>query len=99
MTKNSRVIHATRGHSLKFGQVQKRIAENCCFVWVVYGETFRDATIQEAANMRKEQAKKAEPLAYVELPHIFYRPSERNIQSTRQSNSLIRQAHEFAAAQ
>ena len=56
MTNNSRVTHAVRGYTMKFGQVQKRIAENSCFVWVKYGETFRDATIAEAAQMRKEQA-------------------------------------------
>lgn len=53
MTNNSRVTHAVRGYTMKFGQVQKRIAENSCFVWVKYGETFRDATIAEAAQMRK----------------------------------------------
>lgn len=99
MTRNSRVIHAIKGHSLKFGQVQKRIAESCCFVWVVYGETFRDATYSEAANMRKEQIKKAEDLPYVEIPHVFYRPTDKNLAATRKSYPLIRQAHEFAAAQ
>ena len=84
---------------MKFGQVQKRMAENCCFVWVKYGETFRDATIAEAADMRKEQAKLAEPLPYVECPGLVYRPAERNLAGTRSRYPLIRQAHEFAAAQ
>jgi len=99
MTKNSRVIHSTRGYAMKFGQVQKRMAENCCFVWVIYGETFRDATILEAANMRKEQAKLAEPLPFAEIPGLIYQPSASSLASTRQRFPLIRQAHEFAAAQ
>jgi len=64
MTNNSRVTHAVRGYTMKFGQVQKRITENSCFVWVKYGETFRDATIAEAAQMRKEQAKQPLGLYY-----------------------------------
>ena len=99
MTKNSRVTHATRQYSMKFGQVQKRMAENCCFVWVTFGETFRDATIAEAADMRKEQAKLAEPLPFMEIPGLIYQPASRNLATTRQSYPLIRQAHEFAAAQ
>jgi len=98
MTNNSRVIHAIKGHSLKFGQVQKRIAENCCFVWVKYGETFRDATIAEAASMRKEQARLAEPLPFMELPGLIYQPAARNLAATRSNYPLIKQAHEFAAA-
>jgi len=73
MTNNSRVTHAVRGYTMKFGQVQKRIAENSCFVWVKYGETFRDATIAEAAQMRKEQAKLAEPIPFAELPGLMFR--------------------------
>ena len=71
MTNNSRVTHAVRGYTMKFGQVQKRIAENSCFVWVVYGESFRDATIQEAAQMRKEQAKEPQGLVYFECAGLF----------------------------
>ena len=84
---------------MKFGQVQKRMAENCCFVWVKYGETFRDATIAEAADMRKEQAKLAEPLPFAEIPGLIYQPSASNLAGTRSRYPLIRQAHEFAAAQ
>lgn len=115
MTKNSRVIHATRGYAMKFGQVQKRIADNCCFVWVKYGETFRDATIQEAASMRKQQdaapnnnlvyfvegkdGKPIEKTYFAEIPGLIYQPATRNLESSRKSYPLIRQAHEFAAAQ
>jgi hypothetical protein len=69
MSNNDRVTHAVRGYTMKFGQVQKRIAENSCFVWVVYGESFRDATIAEAAQMRKEQAKEPQGLVYF-VEHI-----------------------------
>jgi len=99
MTKNSRVTHVTRNYSMKFGQVQKRIAENACFVWVKYGETFRDATFQEAAQMRKEQAKTQEPIAFAENPGlkvIWKTPQQQAIQ--RHSYSLISAANEFCLA-
>jgi len=115
MTNNSRVTHAVRGYTMKFGQVQKRIAENSCFVWVKYGETFRDATIAEAAQMRKEQAAqpnnalvyyvegkagKLIPKTYfAELPGLIFKPAPNAQASTRQSFALLKQANQFAYAQ
>lgn len=66
MTNNVRVFHETRRFWMKFGQVEKAIARNCSFKWVIYGETFRDATPAEAINMRNQQAKDAEPLPMAE---------------------------------
>ena len=98
MTNNTRVTHAVRGYTMKFGQVQKRIAENSCFVWVKYGETFRDATIAEAAQMRKEQAKLAEPIPFAELPGLIFKPAPNAQASTRQSFALLKQANQFCQA-
>ena len=114
MTNNSRVTHAVRGYTMKFGQVQKRIAENSCFVWVKYGETFRDATIAEAAQMRKEQAAQPDntlvyyvegkngkliPKPYfAELPGLIFKPAQNAQASTRQSFALLKQANQFCQA-
>jgi hypothetical protein len=98
MTNNSRVTHAVRGYTMKFGQVQKRIAENSCFVWVKYGETFRDATVAEAAQMRKEQAKLQEPIPFAELPGLIFKPAPNAQASTRQSFALLKQANQFCQA-
>ena len=95
MTSNSRVTHAVRGYTMKFGQVQKRIAEHSCFVWVKYGESFRDATIQEAAQMRKEQAKLQEPIPFAELPGLIFKPAQKDQASTRISYALLKQANQF----
>ena|SRR6185503_8681579 len=56
--------HELYGWSLKFKQVQNRIAKEHCFVWVKFGEVFRNATIQEAAQMRKAEAKLERGLVY-----------------------------------
>lgn len=76
MTNNARVFHVKRGFSLKFKQVQKAIEQNCSFVWVEYGRTFRDATPQEAISMRNQVAAKRviEPLEFAELPHVTFKP-------------------------
>jgi hypothetical protein len=65
---------------MKFGQVQKRMAENCCFVWVIYGETFRDATILEAANMRKEH------LSISHQPQVLHPPAKDSLSFARHMN-------------
>lgn len=66
MTNNRRVFHVRRQIWMKFGQVEKAIARNCSFTWVIYGETFRDATPAEAIQMRNQQAREAEPLPMAE---------------------------------
>lgn len=74
MTNNSRVFHVKRGFSLKFKQVQKAIEQNCSFVWVEYGRTFRDATPAEAISMRNQLAKEAERLESSEIPGVTFKP-------------------------
>ena len=74
MTNNSRVFHVKRGFSLKFKQVEKAIEQNCSFVWVEFGKTFRDATPAEAINMRNVQAKEREILESSELPGLTFKP-------------------------
>ena len=74
MTNNSRATHVSRGFSLKFKQVQKAIEQNCSFVWVEFGRTFRDATPKEAITMRNEQAKERELLESAELPGVTFQP-------------------------
>ena len=74
MTNNARVTHISRGFSLKFKQVTKAIEQNCSFVWVDYGRTFRDATPAEAIAMRNQIAKEAELLESPELPGITFKP-------------------------
>jgi len=79
--------HEIRGFSLKLKQVQARISKEHCFVWVKYGETFRDATFAEAAQMRKEQVKDLEPLAHAEIPGLRY------TLANRKGFSLVTQTH------
>ena len=74
MTNNARVHHVSRGFSLKFKQVQKAIEQNCSFVWVEYGRTFRDATPAEAIAMRNQIAKESEPLESSEIPGLTFKP-------------------------
>jgi hypothetical protein len=111
VSNQDRVTHSVRGYTMKFGQVQKRIAETSCFVWVDAAKTlFRDATIAEAAEMRKEQVKPDDGLVYyvedkdgkpiakplfAELPGVIYQPAERNIARTRASYELLARANRF----
>jgi len=110
MSNRDRVTHVS-GYTLSLGQVQKRIAQSSCFVWVVYGKTFRNATIQEAAQMRKEQAKQpSDALSYfvqgkngkliektyfAELPGLIFKPAQNAQAQTRQGFALIQQANRF----
>lgn len=70
MTANSRCTHETLGYSLKFKQVERRRLEAHSIVWVEYGHVFRNATLAEAAAMRKEQPKPLELLPFAEIPGI-----------------------------
>jgi len=112
---NQDLVKHIYGHTAKFGWVQKRIAQHASFVWIVYGETFRDATFAEAAAMRIEQAKQEQGLVYfvegkngemiaksyfAELPSFHVEWSTVPQQTlARKGYALIRQAQEFAAAQ
>ena len=110
MTNNSRVFHVKRGFSLKFKQVQKAIEQNCSFVWVEYGRTFRDATIEEAAAMRKETADKKEGMGYwiagkddepvfkpylAELPEVTFKPPIGAELATRLERQRAFEANQF----
>ena len=97
MTNNSRVTHAVRGYTMKFGQVEKARLLHCSFVWMNDEKTlFRDATIQEAAQMRKEQVKLQEPIPFAELPGLIFKPAQKDQASTRISYALLKQANVFA---
>jgi len=97
MSNRDRVTHVS-GYTLSFGQVQKRIAQSSCFVWVTYGKTFRNATFQEAAQMRKEQAKLQEPIPFAELPGLIFKPAQKDQALTRQGFALLKQANQFCQA-
>ena len=97
MTNNSRISHA-RGFTLKFKQALKAV-EQCACVWVIYGHSIRDASLAESIAMRNKQASEREPLPNMEIPGLVYQPATRNLESSRKSYPLIRQAREFAAAQ
>lgn len=76
LTNNARATHTVRGFSLKFKQVQRAIEQNCSFVWVDYGRTFRDATPVEAIEMRNKHAAarklSQEVLVSSELPGLRF---------------------------
>jgi hypothetical protein len=95
MSNNTRVLHAIRGFTLKHSQVLKGI-EKCALCWVEFGKTFRDLTPAEAILARNQQAKEREPLAFAELPHLVYRPTEMNQAGHRQELRLAKAANRFA---
>jgi len=109
---NQDLVQHVYGHTAKFGWVQKRIAEHCSFVWVEFGKTFRDATFQEAAQMRKAQAQQEKGLVYfvegkdgklltrcyfAEIPNFHVKwPTIAQQTLARQGYALIKQANSFA---
>lgn len=98
MTNNSRVLNISRGFTLKYKQALRAI-ENCAAAWVDPGQSIRDVSLAESIAMRNKQAANREPLPNIELPGLIYEPSPANLASSRRGYSLVRQAHEFAAAQ
>ena len=96
MTANTWCKHESGRFSLKFKQVENARLKSHSFVWVKFGQIFRNATPQEALTMRIEAAKQQEPLPFAEIPGLRYEPS--NLAQTRQSWPLIAEANRLAQA-
>lgn len=88
MTNNARVFNLTRRFYMKLGQVEKSIEKSCSFVWVIRGETFRDATPAEAVHMRNEQALKREfgqeVLTSREIPGLRFKGPHTSNEASRE---------------
>ena len=97
MASNTRILNVTRGFRLKPSQVERAFL-NCAMVWVEEGVSVRDCTLAESIAGRNEQAKVREPLAYAEIPGLTYDPCTSGQAASRESQFLIRQAHEWAMA-
>lgn len=95
MTNNARVFNLTRHFYMKLGQVEKSIEKSCSFVWVIRGETFRDATPAEAVHMRNEQAKVREPLPQAEIPGLIFQPPSTGQAYARAGYELMMRANNF----
>lgn len=95
MPQDNRIFNVTRGFRLKPGQVERAFL-NCAMKWEVEGVSVRDCTIAEAIQLRNDQAKVREPLAYAEIPGLSFKPPASGQESTRRAPYLIREAHELA---
>ena len=94
MTKNRRVFNITRGYSLKRGAAERAIHE-CSAVWVEEGVSIRSLTLAESIAARNEQARRAEPLPFAEIPGLRFEPTLSGTPATRRERLLTWQAHEF----
>jgi hypothetical protein len=69
MSQNTRVFHVARGFSLKHSQVKKAVLDGS-LMWVVVGQSFRNATPAESFAARQKQAEESDPLELAELHHL-----------------------------
>ena len=88
MSKDPRILNITRGFRLKRSQAERAVNEGAC-VWVEYGVSVRNATLQESIAMRNFQAQHREPIASAEIPGLIW-------DGPPQHYDLIRQANQFA---
>jgi hypothetical protein len=95
MTNNTRISH-TRGFTLKYKQAAKAVAEGSA-VWVVYGESIRQASFAESVAARNKQAAEREPLADAEIAGLTFQPPARCAESTRNEMRLAWEANKFFA--
>jgi hypothetical protein len=89
-----RIVNVTNGFRLKPENAERAIL-NCSAEWVEKGVTIRSLTLQEAISARNEQAKVREPLAFAEIPGLKFEAPASGLISTRESQGLIRAAHEY----
>ena len=95
MTNNTRILHA-RGFTLKAKQAMKAVAEGAA-VWVEYGVSIRQATIEESIARRNQQAKERDPLPNAEIPGLTFQPPANAIKEMSEMYQLVQQANAFIA--
>lgn len=91
---NSRVFHVSGRFSLKHSQVVKGV-DNCALAWVVFGESFRNLTPDEAIKARNQQAKEREPLPFAELPGLVFRAPAGKESALYAERAMAIQANQF----
>jgi hypothetical protein len=97
---SKRVRHTERGFSMDKTFAEQVMRDHCSITWVVEGETIRDTSEEERLLLRAEQAQRQKlegPLPYAEIPGLTFQPPLSGVESTRESQTLIRHAHEFAS--
>ena len=96
MTNNTRISHA-RGFTLKAKQAIKAVAEGAA-VWVVYGESIRQATFAESIAARNVQAKEREPIANAEIPGLIFKQPANSLISAHERRELVIAANQLCEA-
>jgi len=81
---------------MKFKQAVKAVDE-CACVWVVYGETVRDAKLDEVIRLRSEQIKLHEPIAMAELPGVVFQEPACAASTAGMRRALVREANRLVA--
>ena len=98
MASHKRVLHLQRGWHMSRSYAEQVMHEHCSLAWVVEGESVRDTTDEERITLRAEQAQRVKamaPLTYAELPGLTFEPPANGLAAYRESQNLIRAAHEF----
>jgi hypothetical protein len=96
MASHSRIINLTNGFRIKRSQALGRI-EQCISEWVEEGVSIRDLTLAQRVARRAQQSKEREPLAFVELPNVVYRPPIGAQAAYYESKRLAFEANRFAS--
>lgn len=73
--------------------------DNCALAWVVYGESFRTLTEEEATAARNERARKMARLAAAEIPGVVFRPPEMATEQFRRELELAAEARTYTGEQ
>ena len=79
---------------MKYRDVETGV-ENCALAWVVYGQTFRTLTEEEAIAARNERARKMARLAAAEIPGVVFRPPEMATEQFRREVELAAEARRY----
>lgn len=95
MASHARIFNLTRRYSLKHKQALRAV-DNCACAWVEFGISVRDLTLAESIAARNKQATLREPLPFVELPGIIFRPAVGRESATRAGYLTIQAANQFA---
>lgn len=94
VSKNARVLHVASGFKMRAADVETGV-ENCALAWVVYGQTFRTLTEEEAIAARNERARKMARLAAAEIPGVVFRPPEMATEQFRREMELAARARDY----
>ena len=93
MTNNTRISH-DRGFTLKAKQALKAVA-NGSAMWIEYGVSIRQSTLEEKIAAINKQATEREPIADAEIAGLTFQPPARCAESARNEMRLAWEANKF----